>query len=304
VTIDVGTDNESLLADKFYLGNRLHRLKGEEYYQIIDEFLHAVYIRWPNVLVQFEDFNNEHALPLLEKYRNKYLCFNDDIQGTGAVALAGVICALRAQNLPPAALTEQRIVCLGAGSAGLGVCSSLVMGMEQEGLSQVSAHKQFWLVDRDGLVGRGRTSLTHAQMPFARDDLPNGMSLVDVIAKVKPTILLGLSGVGGTFTEEVIREMSKHCAKPIIFPLSNPTSKAECTAEQAYQWTDGTAIVASGSPFGPVQYKGKTLTPTQGNNMYIFPGLGLGIIASKSKRVTDSMFYAAAKTLAAWVPDR
>eukprot|EP01102_Stenamoeba_stenopodia_P008339 TRINITY_DN2392_c0_g1_i1.p1 TRINITY_DN2392_c0_g1~~TRINITY_DN2392_c0_g1_i1.p1 ORF type:complete len:607 (-),score=143.98 TRINITY_DN2392_c0_g1_i1:173-1993(-) len=303
VTIDVGTDNQALLQDKFYLGNRHSRLKGPEYYQIIDEFLHAVYTRWPNVLVQFEDFNNEHALPLLEKYRNKYLCFNDDIQGTGAVALAGILCALRAQSLPPNALTKQRVVCLGAGSAGLGVCNSLVMGMVQEGLTAEEAYKNFWLVDKDGLLGLGRKSITPSQLPYCRLDEKNGSSLLETIRKVKPTILLGLSGVGATFTEPVIREMAKHCPRPIIFPLSNPTSKAECTAEQAYRWTDGNAIVASGSPFKPVIYNGKTLTPTQGNNMYIFPGLGLGVIASKSKRITDSMFYAAAKTLAAWVPD-
>lgn len=298
ITIDVGTDNETLLRDDFYLGRQHRRLTGDEYFSIIDEFMAAVRLRWPGALVQFEDFNNASAMAILQKYRDRQCCFNDDIQGTGAVALAGLLTALRAQGKASEALTSQRIVILGAGSAGLGVANSIVDGMVEEGLSREAAHKNIYFVDKDGLVGFTRENLAEGQKPFARTDIRNGTSLRDTIEKVRPTILLGLSGVGGLFTEEVVRLMAQINERPIIFPLSNPTSKAECTAENAYKWTDGRVIFSAGSPFAPVVLNGKTYYTTQGNNMYIFPGVGLGVVACKSKRVTNAMFYEAAKKLA------
>jgi len=301
ITLDVGTDNQSLLNDPFYLGVNQLRLKGEEYFSFVDEFMEAVSNRWPHVLVQFEDFNNSSALPILKKYRNKHLCFNDDIQGTGAVALSGVLASLRAAGLPQEKIRDQRIVCLGAGSAGLGVCNGIVWAMVENGLTPDQAMNQFWLVDKDGLLGQTRGNLSKAQYPFARKDQPNGLSLFDVVKRAKPTILLGLSGVGATFTEEIIREMAKNCDRPIIFPLSNPTSNAECTAEQAFKWSNGKAIVATGSPFDPVELNGKTYYTSQGNNMYIFPGLGLGATICKASRISDNMFFAAARTLSSCV---
>lgn len=303
VTLDVGTNNEKLLDDPFYLGRQHRRLTGEDYYNVIEEFMSAVKLRWPSCLVQFEDFSNANAANLLEKYRDRHLCFNDDIQGTGSVALAGILTALRAQGKAAKEITKQRIVCLGGGSAGLGVINSLIDGMVEEGLSREVANKNVWVVDADGLIAQGRSSISDAQKPFVRTDLPNGLKLKDTVDKVKPTILLGLSGAGRTFTEDVVRSMAANTERPIIFPLSNPTDHAECTAEEAFTWTDGRAIVASGSPFDPVQYNGKTYYPSQGNNMYIYPGIGLGVVCCRAKKVTNAMFYAAAKKLASIVPE-
>lgn len=303
VTLDVGTNNEKLLNDALYLGRQHHRLTGDEYYNVVEEFMYAVKLRWPSCLVQFEDFSNANATTLLEKYRDRHLCFNDDIQGTGAVALSGVLSALRAQGKPTKEITKQRIVCLGGGSAGLGVINSLIDGMVEEGLAREDANKLVWVVDANGLIGQGRHNLTSGQKPFVRTDLPNGLPLKEVVDKVKPTILLGLSGAGRAFTEEVIRSMAANTKRPIIFPLSNPTDHGECTAEEAFVWSDGRAIVATGSPFDPVNYQGRTLYPSQGNNMYIYPGLGLGVVCCRAKKVTNSMFYAAAKTLASVVSE-
>jgi len=302
VMIDAGTNNPNLLADPLYLGLQHPRITGTDYFTLLDEFLHAVRHRWPNVLVQFEDFETSNALPLLQKYRDEHLCFNDDIQGTGAVVLSGVMSALRVQGKnPEKELVNQRIVCVGAGSAGIGVIQGILMGMRQSaGITEEKARKCFWLLDKDGLLGRVRESLSDAQLPFARleDDFPDKMTLVDVVKKVKPTILLGLSGVGGAFPEEAVREMAKHVERPIVFPLSNPDTRSECTGQQAFDWTDGRGIVATGSPFSPVNINGKTLFPCQGNNMFIFPGVGLGAILAKTRTITDGMFYAAATTLA------
>ncbi|KAF4734497.1 Malic enzyme [Perkinsus olseni] len=294
VTIDVGTNNPDLLNDDMYLGERHKRIDGEEYYAVVDEFVDAVRSRWPNVLIQFEDFTNDHAFPLLERYRNQVLCFNDDIQGTGAVALAGVLTAMRAKN---EALADQRIVFFGAGSAAVGVADCIVAAMVHQGLTVEEARRRFWLVDSRGLVTSKRDGeLQEHKVRFCRDDEPLN-SLLEVVQVVKPTMLLGLSGQYGSFTEDIIKEMHAHCPAPVIFALSNPTPKAEATPEQLYTWTDGEAWVATGSPFKPVSYNGKMYTPGQGNNMYIFPGVGLAAIVGKFKTIPDSMFYLAAKTL-------
>eukprot|EP00026_Physarum_polycephalum_P006125 Phypoly_transcript_06166.p1 GENE.Phypoly_transcript_06166~~Phypoly_transcript_06166.p1 ORF type:complete len:603 (+),score=84.99 Phypoly_transcript_06166:38-1810(+) len=302
VMIDAGTNNPQLIADPLYLGLQHPRITGSDYFSLIDEFMHAVRQRWPHVLVQFEDFETTNALPLLQKYRDEHLCFNDDIQGTGAVALAGVMSALRVQGKNPEKdLGNQRIVCVGSGSAGMGVIAGIIMGMKQTGLTEERARKCFWLLDKDGLLGRMRANLSDNQLPFMRleDEYPDKMSLTEVIKKVKPTILLGLSGVGGIFKEEDIREMTKHVERPVIFPMSNPDTRAECTAEEAFTWSDGKAIVATGSPFPPVNVNGKLHFPCQANNMFIFPGVGLGGLLARTRVITDGMFYAAANALAA-----
>jgi len=300
VMLDAGTNNEALLNDPLYLGEGHHRLTGDEYYEMVDEFIQAAHERWPMALIQFEDFTNNHAFPLLEKYRDKVLCFNDDIQGTGAVALAGILGALKITGQK---LTDQKIVFLGAGSAAIGIADMITAGMAEEGYSLEQAREQFWFVDSKGLVSnlRGDTLAQH-KVAYARDEPPL-TSLMEVLNKVQPTILMGLSGQTGAFTQEVVESMNRYSERPIIFALSNPTSKAECTAGQAYHWSDGKAIFASGSPFDPIEYKGKTLVPGQGNNMYIFPGVGLGACVCKASKVTNSMFYAAAKTLAEMVSD-
>ena len=296
VVLDVGTNNDDLLNDPLYLGVNHKRLEGDEFYEMVDEFIQAAKNRWPKVLIQFEDFTNDHAFPLLENYRDNTLCFNDDIQGTGAVILSGVIGAMRMLREK---LSEQKIVFYGAGSAGIGVADMIVAGMMEEGnLTAEEARKNFWFIDSKGLVTHRRDGeLANHKIPYARDEefLP---TLLDVVKSVKPTILMGLSGQPQTFTKEIIQEMHKHTDRPVIFALSNPTTKSECTAEQAYQWTNGKGIFASGSPFAKVELDGKTYIPGQGNNMYIFPGVGLGASACQATKVTDSMFYAAAKTLA------
>ena len=300
VTLDVGTDNEKLLVDELYLGEQHLRLKGDEYYELIYEFIIACHDRWPNALIQFEDFTNDHAIPLLKKYRSKFLCFNDDIQGTGAVALAGLLSALR---ITEEEIQDQRILLLGAGSAAIGIADIIAASMVKNGLTPELARKQFWLVDSKGLVTTGRGDvLAEHKIPYARDE-KHFETLLEVVKNVKPTVLLGLSMQGSAFTEEVIREMKRGAERPIVFALSNPTSKAECTPQQAYEWTDGSALYASGSPFAPVEFGGREFKPGQGNNMYIFPGVGLGAVMSGSRTVTDSMFYAAAKTLAGKVSE-
>jgi len=296
VQLDFGTDNQDLLNDPLYIGLPQPRIKGAEYMALMDEFMSAVTARWPNVFVQFEDFSTAKALSLLRRYRDRYLCFNDDIQGTGAVALAGLMSALRVRGLGPEAIREQRIVCVGAGSAGVGVLTSICSGMCREGLSSEEAQQRFWLVDDQGLVTAGRA--TDAQKPFARSDLADGLSLLEVINKAKPTVLLGLSGCAGAFTEEAVRAMTKYCDTPFICPMSNPTANAECTAEQAVQWSDGKAIIATGSPFAPVEFQGHTYCASQANNMYIFPSLGLMTVLARPQHVTDSMLYVAACALA------
>jgi malate dehydrogenase (oxaloacetate-decarboxylating)(NADP+) len=295
IVIDVGTNNEKFLNDPLYLGERHPRLTGDEYLDVIDEFIYMAHERWPKALIQFEDFTNDNAFTLLERYRHKLLCFNDDIQGTGGVALAGILGALR---ITKEKLSDQRIIFLGAGSAAVGIADMIVAGMVEEGMTLQAARDNFWFIDSHGLVTHTRDDkLAPHKLPYARKE-KFIKELIDIVKAVKPTILVGVSKQPGSFNEEVIRAMYEYVKKPIIFALSNPTSKSECTPEQAYRWTDGNAIYASGSPFPPVTLHGKTYIPGQGNNMYIFPGVGLGAIASQATKVTNSMFYAAAKALA------
>mmetsp|Transcript_12239 Transcript_12239/g.17946 ORF Transcript_12239/g.17946 Transcript_12239/m.17946 type:complete len:620 (+) Transcript_12239:78-1937(+) len=302
VVLDVGTDNQEMLEDKFYIGVRKPRLQGNEYFQLVDEFMQAVRYRWPNVLVQFEDFSSDKAQTLLNAYRHEHLTFNDDIQGTGATTLAGVLGAMRAKGDPVEALSEQRILIAGAGSAGIGVGQVLKQAMMEQGKTEEEALNTFFVVDQDGLLGTERLNeLSPEQQVFARKT-DGGLSLEEVVKKYKPTMLLGMTAVGGLFKENLIREMAANCNRPIIFPLSNPTTKAECTAEQAFEWTEGRCIFASGSPFDPVEMKdGRTFYPTQCNNMFVFPGVGLGVTVAGCKTVTDRMLYVAAEALANFV---
>ena len=296
VSLDVGTDNQALRQDPLYLGLDRDRERGPAYDQLVDEFFQAVQQRWPNCLVQFEDFASVNAFRLLARYRDQALVFNDDIQGTGAVALAGLLGALR---LTGQSLSDQRIVFVGAGSAGIGIAEAIVTGLQDEGLSAADARRRIWHVDSKGLITTDRPGeLSPQKRMFARDE-PHLATLEEVVASVRPTALLGISGVAGLFNEAVVRTMAQHVERPIIFALSNPTASAECTARQAYAWTDGRAIFASGSPFDPVEHNGRLYRPGQGNNAYIFPGVGLGVLFSCASRVTSSMFHQAALVLAA-----
>lgn len=304
VVLDVGTDNEALLNDKFYLGIQRPRLRGAQYYHLIDEFIQAVRHRWPNVLIQFEDFSSDKAQKILNKYRDEVLCFNDDIQGTGATTLAGVLGALRAKGEAPTSLGDQRILIAGAGSAGIGVAQVLMQAMIEHGRTEEEARNCFFVADEKGLLGTERLAeLSAEQAVFARD-ADGGMPLRDIVNKYKPTMILGMTAVGGLFTEDLVRDMARHCDRPIIFPLSNPTAKAECSARQAFEWTDGRCIFASGSPFEPVVLDdGRKFYPTQCNNMFVFPGIGLGVTLCGAKTVSDRMLYVAAEALANYVTE-
>ncbi len=294
VTLDVGTNNERLLNDPLYIGIRQRRLRGEAYDEFVDEFMTAAQAMFPGVLIQFEDFANVNAFRLLSKYRDKACTFNDDIQGTGAVALAGLYSALRIRG---GKLSEQKVLFMGAGEAAVGIANLIVAAMVGEGLSDEQARQQCWLIDSGGLVVNDRSGLAPHKLPFAHDHapLPDLLTAVEVL---NPTAIIGVSGQFGAFTQSVLEAMARLNDRPIVFALSNPTSKAECTAEQAYSWTEGRAIFASGSPFAPVTLAGKTFVPGQGNNAYIFPGVGLGAIASGARLVTDEMFFQAAHALA------
>lgn len=304
VVVDVGTDNETLLRDKYYLGIQEPRLTGDAYFAVLDEFMQAARHRWPNVLIQFEDFSSDVAQPLLDTYRRDSLVFNDDIQGTGATVLAGVLSALRVKGARPDALGDERILIAGAGSAGIGVAQVLLQAMVEQGWTPEEARRAFFIVDAKGLLGKVRgDALTNEQAAFARE-VDDGLSLGDVVAKYRPTVLLGMTAVGGLFKESMLRQMARDCVRPIVFPLSNPTTKAECTAEQAFEWTDGRCVFASGSPFDPVVCgDGRVLYPTQCNNMYIFPGLGFGATLCGATRITDKMLYVAAEALADFVTE-
>jgi malate dehydrogenase (oxaloacetate-decarboxylating)(NADP+) len=297
VTLDVGTDNASLLNDPLYIGLKQPRLRGEPYDAFVDEFVEAVLKLWPKVLIQLEDFANVNAFRLLNKYKDKICTFDDDIQGTGGVALAGIYSALR---ITKRKLTDQTVLFLGAGEAGVGIADLIVAAMVDEGLTEAEARKRCWLIDSKGLVVKKRTHLAEHKIPYAHDAefLPD---LETAVQTIKPTILIGVSGKPSTFTRSILEEMGRLNERPVIFALSNPTSKAECTAEEAYTWTEGRAVYASGSPFPPFTYKGKAYVPGQGNNAYVFPGVGLGVIACEAKRVTDEMFFHSAKALASTV---
>ena len=303
VVLDVGTNNQQLLNDPLYMGSRHPRITGDEYTAFVDEFIQAVKHRWPNVLLQFEDFAQKNAMPLLNRYRNEICCFNDDIQGTAAVTVGTLIAASRAAG---SQLSNQKIVFLGAGSAGCGIAEQIIAQTQREGLSEADARQKVYMVDRFGLLTDQMPNLLPFQNKLVqkRENLQNwdaqtdALSLLDVVRNVKPDILIGVSGQPGLFTEEIIREMHKHCPRPIVMPLSNPTSRVEATPQDIISWTNGMALVATGSPFTPVTWNEKTWPIAQCNNSYIFPGIGLGVIASGASRITDDMLMSASETLA------
>ncbi|OSM02574.1 putative malate dehydrogenase [Magnetofaba australis IT-1] len=294
ITIDVGTNNEDLLNDPLYVGLQHKRVGGDDYDGLIEEFVQAVGDAFPRAMIQFEDFSNDNAFRLLDKYRNRVCAFNDDIQGTAAVALAGLLASLR---ITEGELKRQKFLFMGAGSAGFGIADLILLAMEQQGMPREEGLKRFRFMDSRGVVTRQRDDLTGRKGEFACDDAPE-KDLEKVVESFQPTALIGVSGRGGAFYEEVVRAMARINQRPIIFALSNPTSKAECTAEQCYSWTEGRGVFASGSPFDPVTWQGKTFVPGQGNNAYCFPGIGLGVIMCQAKHVTDEMFLVAAQTLA------
>jgi malate dehydrogenase (oxaloacetate-decarboxylating)(NADP+) len=294
VTLDVGTDNPAMLNDPLYLGLPQRRLRGEAYDELVEEFVAAAQTLYPDVLIQFEDFANQNAFRLLERYRNRVCTFNDDIQGTAAVALAGLYSALR---ITGQSLADQRLLFFGAGEAGTGIGELVASALTEQGLTLEEARKHCWYVDSQGLVVKARAKLAAHKQPFAHEHDPVTDPL-EIVRRVRPTALIGVSGHPGTFTPAILEVMKEYNERPIVFALSNPTSKAECTAEEAYRHTAGRAIFASGSPFAPVTIGEKSFVPGQGNNVYIFPGVGLGVIASASRFVTDEMFRVAARTLA------
>jgi malate dehydrogenase (oxaloacetate-decarboxylating) len=305
IMLDVGTDNRELLDDPLYLGWRHPRVRGQEYDDFIEAFVAAVGQKFPRVLLQWEDFSKHNAARLLECYRDRLCTFNDDIQGTGAVTVAGLLAAMK---LLDSKLGEQRILILGAGSSAIGISDQIVAAMRQEGYSEHDAKQKLWLVDSKGLVHTGRTNLEDSKRRYAQPIErmggldPAGFSFFDVVRKAQPTILIGTSGQHGAFSEEIIREMAKHVERPVIFPLSNPTSKSEATPSELLQWTEGRALIATGSPFQPISYAGRSIKVGQCNNVFIFPGVGLGVIASGANRVTDAMFSAAARVLSEFSP--
>jgi malate dehydrogenase (oxaloacetate-decarboxylating)(NADP+) len=298
ITLDVGTDTAALRDGNFYIGAQEKRLRGPEYDEFIDEFINAVKAVFPRALLQWEDFGNTNAFRLLHKYRSALPSFNDDIQGTAAVALAGLIAGLRVTQ---GKLTEQRLLFLGAGEAGTGIADLYVAAARAEGLSEAQARGRCWFVDSKGLLVKNRGDvLPEHKIPYAHEHAPLS-SLLEAVKALKPTALIGVSTQGGAFNQQIIEAMSAQNPRPIVFALSNPTSKSECTAEQAYTWSKGRAIFASGSAFAPVVYEGRRLVPGQGNNIYIFPGVGMGALASEASEVTDEMFSMAATTLAGLV---
>jgi malate dehydrogenase (oxaloacetate-decarboxylating)(NADP+) len=294
VVLDVGTNNEALLNDPYYIGTRQRRLSGAAYDEFVDEFVTAARETFPGVMIQFEDFANHSAFRLLHKYRDVIPVFNDDIQGTAAVALAGLFSALRVAG---GKLADQTVLFLGAGEAATGIADLIVSAMVAEGLTEAEAVRRNWLVDSRGLVVKDRAGLTEHKLRYAHDQAPIEHFLA-AINTLKPTAIIGVAAVGGAFTPEVLQTMAGLNERPIVFALSNPTSKAECSAEEAYRHTDGRALFACGSPFDPVKLDGKTFVPRQGNNSYIFPGVGLGATACGARLVTDEMFMVAAHALA------
>jgi malate dehydrogenase (oxaloacetate-decarboxylating) len=307
ILLDVGTDNEERLKDPLYIGWRSKRVRGQEYDDFVEAFVSAVKTRWPHVLLQWEDFAGTNAARFLARYRNQLCTFNDDIQGTAAITTATLISAINVTGVP---LEQQKIVVVGFGSAGLGITNLLAQFVEDRGLSKEEARSHFYGIDFYGLITEGRQHVAPEQLPYARKEeevkswrQPNGqITLLDVVRNVKPTVLIGVSGQAGAFTEEAVREMAKCTDRPVIFPLSNPTSRSEAIPQDLMNWTDGRALIGTGSPFDPVDFGGKKTPVAQTNNSYIFPGLALGIIASKARFVTDAMVKAAATELIHHLP--
>ena len=299
VLLDVGTNNSALLDDPLYIGLHQARVRGEEYDALVEEFVVAAGKLFPGVVIQFEDFASHNAFRLLQKYRDRIPTFNDDIQGTAAVVLAGILSALR---ITGGKLAEQTLLFQGAGEAATGIADLVVEAMVAQGMSEKQARGRCWLFDSRGLVVAQRTDLAEHKKPYAHEHAAVG-TLLDAVKALRPTAIIGVAAIGGAFTEDVVRAMAAQNKRPIVFALSNPTSKSECTATQAYRWSDGRALFACGSPFDPVTLDGRTHVPRQGNNSYIFPGVGLGVIVAGSTRVTGEMFMAAARTLAEQVTE-
>jgi len=299
VMLDVGTNNEEILNDILYLGYPHKRIEGNAYHELVEEFVMAVQNKYPKALIQFEDFLTPNAYALLNKYKDRVLCFNDDIQGTAAVTLAGVYASTR---ITKKKFSDLKIMFLGAGSAATGIADLMVTAFEEEGFSNEEARKRLWFVDLNGLVVSDRTDLMSHNLSYAHDH--DQLQFTEAIKDIQPDILIGATGAPGTFTKEIIQLMSQINERPVIFALSNPTSRAECTAEQAYEWSNGKAVFTSGSPFKPVEFKNQLFKPGQGNNAYIFPGVGLGAISCNASTINDAMFLTAAKTLACLVDEK
>jgi malate dehydrogenase (oxaloacetate-decarboxylating)(NADP+) len=294
VLLDAGTNNPELLDDPLYIGLHQPRVRGPAYDELVEEFVTAATKLFPGVVIQFEDFATHNAFRLLKHYRDRIPTFNDDIQGTAAVVVAGILSALRVTEMP---LAEQVLLFQGAGEAAVGIADLAVEAMVAKGLDRNGARGRCWLFDSHGLVVKQRTDLAAHKLPYAHEHAAAG-TLLDAVKTLKPTAIIGVAAIGGAFTEEVVRTMAAQNERPIVFALSNPTSKSECTAAQAYRWSNGRALFACGSPFDPVTLNGNTFVPRQGNNSYIFPGVGMGVIVSRASRVTDEMFMTAAHTLA------
>ncbi|MBY5923639.1 MULTISPECIES: NAD-dependent malic enzyme [unclassified Halomonas] len=303
IMLDVGTNNQQLLDDPRYMGWRHPRISQEEYDEFIETFMQAVKRRWPKVLLQFEDFAQANAMPLLERYRDEMCCFNDDVQGTAAVCVGTLMAACQARG---EGMARQRVVFVGAGSAGCGIAEMVVVAMMAEGLTESQARERVYMVDREGLVTDDQTWLRDFQRRLAHPAQSvegwNGQDLLEVVKQVQPTVLLGVCGQKGIFTEQVVKAMHANCQMPLIMPLSNPTSRAEAVPADVLEWTNGDALVATGSPFAPVEINGRTIPIAQCNNAYIFPGIGLGVVASGARRVTDAMLMAASRALAREAP--
>jgi malate dehydrogenase (oxaloacetate-decarboxylating) len=307
ILLDVGTDNEDRLKNPLYIGWRHHRVRGQDYDDFVDVFVNSVKKRWPHVLLQWEDFAGSNAARFLARYRDQLCTFNDDIQGTAAVAAATLLSAVNVTGVP---LEQQKIAMVGFGSAGIGITNLLAQFMQDKGLTEEEARNHFYAIDRYGLVTENGKDVRPEQLPYARKEQevqgwkqPNGeITLLDVVRHAKPSVLIGVSGQPGAFTEQAVREMAKYSDRPVIFPLSNPTSRSEATAQDLMDWTEGRALIGTGSPFEPVNVGGKKVPITQTNNSYIFPGLALGIVASKARRITDTMVKAAAEELVRQLP--
>ncbi len=306
ITLDVGTNNPALLDDPMYMGWRHPRITGEDYYQFVDEFIQAVKVRWPNVLLQFEDFSQSHATPLLQRYRDQLCCFNDDIQGTAAVTVGTMMSACLAKG---ERLSDQRIVFAGAGSAGCGIADQIVKQMMAEGTSREDALSRIFLISKHGLLQEQSQEILDFQRPFCTPSEivanwklsranTDPITLLDVVSNTKPSVLIGVSGQAGLFTKAIIEKMLEHCSRPLILPLSNPTSQAEAQPVDLLRWSGGNAMIATGSPFAPVDMGDRLIDIAQCNNSYIFPGVGLGVITAKASRITDAMMMSASRALA------